>query len=169
MASEGSHDISVPLSIQTPADVSRLLQELEVVENTFIKHKAASIKQNPIAVSAALQAVAQASKLSLAHRNDRKSLEELLTRWHDRAPRMHISFNAEPDQPFLEKLLFWLRKEINPEVFITIGLRPAIGAGCTVRTTNRYFDLSLRQTFIAKRGLLLEQISSKTVPEAPQA
>jgi F0F1-type ATP synthase delta subunit len=166
MASKESTVAIVPLSIQTPADVSRLLQELETIENSFIKEKAVSAKEK-VAVSASLQAVVKQNKLSVAKVSDRNGLKELLVRWHDHAPRLHISFSTEPNPTFLEKLLFWLRQEINPEIFITIGLQPAIGAGCTIRTTNKYFDLSLRQTFIAKRKLLLDQLAPQAVPEGP--
>ena len=81
---------------------------------------------------------------------------------------MHISFSSEPTPIFLERLLSWIRREINPLVLLTIGLQPAIGAGCIVRTTNKYFDLSLRQTFIDKRKLLLEQIIPSVPVPAPQ-
>jgi hypothetical protein len=45
---------------------------------------------------------------------------------------------------------------------ITIGLQPNIGAGCVVRTTNKYFDLSIKQDFLSKRNLLLEALKAKT-------
>ena len=48
----------------------------------------------------------------------------------------------------------WLRREIHPLVLMTVGLQPNIGAGCIVRTTNKYFDFSLRQDFANKRDLL---------------
>jgi hypothetical protein len=81
---------------------------------------------------------------------------------------MHISFSADPSPVFTDKLMTWLRREIHPFVLLTVGLQPNIGAGCIVRTTNKQFDLSLRQDFKAKRDLLLEQLT-KAAPAAAQA
>ena len=64
-----------------------------------------------------------------------------------------MSFSADPSVTFLTKLMTWLRQEIHPQVLLTVGLQPTIGAGCILRTTNRYFDFSLRQDFANKRTM----------------
>jgi F0F1-type ATP synthase delta subunit len=111
----------------------------------------------------------QHNKLNLLHPGDRHALKEFLAAIKQHAPVMHISFSTEPTESFLAALTAWLRHEINPRVLFTIGLQPAIGAGCMVRTTNKYFDMSLRQTFVNKRQLLLEQLipAAPPVPAAP--
>jgi len=45
-------------------------------------------------------------------------------------------------------------------------LQPTIAAGCIVRTTNKYFDFSLRQDFTDKRELLLKQIAGNETQKA---
>ncbi|HYH36035.1 MAG TPA: hypothetical protein VD706_00875, partial [Candidatus Saccharimonadales bacterium] len=82
-----------------------------------------------------------------------------------RSPVLHISFSADPSPTFTEKLMTWLREEIHPLVLLSVGLQPTIGAGCIVRTTNKQFDLSLREDFLKKRELLLSQLRS--APAAP--
>jgi F0F1-type ATP synthase delta subunit len=69
-----------------------------------------------------------------------------------------MSFSADPSASFIERLMAWLRQEINPYVLVSVGLQPNIGAGCVVRSTNRQFDFSLRQDFLNKRDLLMNKI-----------
>jgi F0F1-type ATP synthase delta subunit len=71
-----------------------------------------------------------------------------------------MSFSADPSPQFTQKLAAWLRQEIHPFVLLQVGLQPNIGAGCVVRTTNKYFDFSLRERFKSKRPLLMEKLKS---------
>jgi len=70
-----------------------------------------------------------------------------------------MSLSADPSTRFLEKLVTWLRREIHPQVLLTIGLQPTLGAGCVLRTPNRQFDFSLRQDFAKKRDLLIGKLT----------
>jgi F0F1-type ATP synthase delta subunit len=163
----------LPPSLVTPSDISRLLSELEVIEDKMLQQKARKsddAKSLPT-LSKRLESVVDLNKFDLLQPEDRQALKAFLLDIKQKAPLLHISFSSEPSTTFLDKLVVWLRREINPHVLLSIGLQPAIGAGCIVRTTNKYFDLSLRQTFIAKRPLLLEQIvPAAAVPEtAPEA
>jgi hypothetical protein len=63
----------------------------------------------------------------------------------------------------MAKLTAWLRTNIHPTLLITVGLQPGIGAGCVVRTANKYFDLSLGKSFVKKRELLMQRLRD---PEA---
>jgi len=152
--------ISLPVSVVTPSDVGRLVHELEVLENDLIQLRMQKTDngQPKLAFSKGLERIGELNKFNLSLEADRLTLKDFLVGVRQKAPVLHISFNSEPSPLFLDKLMLWLRREIHPLVLLTIGLQPAIGAGCMVRTTNKYFDLSMRQTFIAKRPLLLEQI-----------
>jgi F0F1-type ATP synthase delta subunit len=146
--------------VVTLADVGKLFRELEVVENKLLqlKMRKSNDPADLPALSKRLEHTAQLNKLNLLHESDLQTLKALLTTFKQKAPLMYISFSSEPTPDFLEKLIVWLRREINPNVLVSVGLQPTIGAGCVVRSTNKYFDLSLRQTFMSKRQLLLEQI-----------
>lgn len=159
--------ITLPVNVVTPSDVGRLAYELEVLENDLVQlNIQKSDNGTPVlAFSKGLERFAELNGFNLSLPDDRQTLKVFLTGVRQRAPVLHISFNSEPSPLFLDKLMLWLRREIHPQVLLTIGLQPAIGAGCMVRTTNKYFDLSMRQTFIAKRPLLLEQI----IPPANEA
>lgn len=152
-------------SITTPTDIGTLTRELEVLENSLLQLKVREAGQHIALppISRRMRELTEHNKLNLLHPGDRHALKGFLAEVKQNAPLMHISFSTEPTEAFLAKLTAWLRREINPRVLFTIGLQPAIGAGCMVRTTNKYFDMSLRQTFVNKRQFLLEQI----IPAAP--
>ena len=96
--------------------------------------------------------------LDMLQQQDRERLRTFLETVKSRAPVMHMSFSTDPSPEFVAKLMAWLRQEIHPQLLLTVGLQPTIGAGCVVRTTNRYFDFTLRQSFAQKRDLLLSQL-----------
>ena len=75
---------------------------------------------------------------------------------------MHISFSADPSPLFTQKLITWLRAELHPLVLIQIGIQPNMGAGCVVRTTNKYFDFSLRSRFKEKGAVLTQLLQGVT-------
>jgi hypothetical protein len=164
-AAEGLPKFSLPTAVVTPSDLGRLVRELEHIEDKLqnLKVRGPEDTIELPAVTHQMEKLLTPNKLNLLHPGDRHALRVFLTSVKKDAPVMHISFSSEPSPIFLERLLSWIRREINPLVLLTVGLQPAIGAGCIVRTTNKYFDLSLRQTFIAKRQLLLEQI----IPPVP--
>jgi F0F1-type ATP synthase delta subunit len=112
----------------------------------------------------------QLNKLNLLQAEDRVALQQFLDAVKRQSPVIHMSFSADPSAAFIEKLMVWLRREIHPVLLLTIGLQPTIGAGCIVRTTNKYFDFSLRQDFLKKRDLLLAKLSAtpaSTLPPMP--
>jgi hypothetical protein len=162
--------LMLPTSVLTRADVGQLVSELEDVEDSLLQLKARKTSDHHDHTTAPpigkrLHNVAELNKLDLQKPGDRQEMKARLKHAREKAPLMYISFSNEPSLAFLEKLIVWLRREINPNLLISIGLQPAIGAGCIVRTTNKFFDLSLRQTFIKQRQLLLEQI----VPDVNEA
>lgn len=164
-AAETPSKFALPPAVVTPSDLGRLSRELEHIEGSLQKLKVRSPEDTirlP-ALTRQMEKLVTLNKFNLLHPGDRHALKTFLSSIKKDAPVMHISFSSEPTPVFLEQLLSWIRREINPLALLTIGLQPAIGAGCIVRTTNKYFDLSLRQTFVDKRQLLLEQI----IPPVP--
>lgn len=152
----------LPVTIASPADVGRLLRELQNVDEQMLQlglRQPGGTVSLP-RVSQLLEATVQLNKVNLLQPDDRQRLQAALNGLKDSAPRLHISFSSDPSPDFLEKLMAWLRREIHPQMLVTIGLQPNLAAGCVLRSTNRYFDLSLRQEFINKRDLLVQQLDS---------
>lgn len=155
--------IQLPVQVSTPVDIARLLQEIENVNETLLQLQLRKTGQQPALpkISSCLDQLVQLNKLNLLQEADRKQLEKFLKNLKNTAPVVHVSFSADPSVPFMEKLISWLRREIDPLIIVTVGLQPAIGAGCVIRTTNKQFNFSLRENFKSKRDLLRDQIAAQ--------
>jgi len=161
----------LPVLVASRIDVGRLLNEVERIDNALmqlgLRHSGSEVKMPK--TSQLMDQTIELNKLNLLQADDRQALIAFLTAVHDRAPVLHISFSADPNATFMEKLVVWLRREIHPQVLVTVGLQPTIAAGCIVRTTNKYFDFSLRKDFSTKRDLLVEQLATAMEPKPPEA
>ena len=164
-ASDQKQLVGLPLLVARPIDVGRLLRELQSIEElasqAALVDKQADLKLPK--TSQLMDKTVELNKLDLSKASDRKLLSDLLNLVKKQAPQLHMSFNSDPSPVFIEKLMEWLRREIHPIVLITIGLQPSIGAGCVVRSTNKYFDFSLRKDLAEHRDLLLSKMQATEV------
>lgn len=150
----------LPAGLSTQSDLAHVTRELEKLDEFL---RASAIRQPGSRMelpksSKLFEELVTGSKLNMLQADDREYLLKSLTWMREHGPVIHMSFSTEPSTQFVEKLTNWLRKNISPFVLLQIGLRPNIGVGCVVRTTNKYFDFSLRKHFLAKRDLLMSQI-----------
>jgi len=156
----------LPELVISPADVSRLIRELEAINTTLMQQTLRNGGETKaLKASQLLSQTAELNGLNLMQKVDRDRLTQFLHAIKEKSPVMHMSFSADPSAAFLGRLMTWLRREIHPSVLLTVGLQPTIGAGCILRTTNKYFDFSLRQDFAKKRMMLLGQL----IPETKKA
>jgi F0F1-type ATP synthase delta subunit len=160
-----AHDLGVQLPpiVVGKSDLTRLRRELESLEEYL--HQAALRKESPETLklpktSRLLDEFTQLNKFNLLHRADHERAKMLLEQTATKAPQLHVSFSVEPSSAFMAKLVTWMRQNIHPQALVQVGLQPSIAAGCIVRTANKQFDLSLRQSFENHKGLLTEQLRS---------
>lgn len=165
-------ELQLPMAVVTPSDVGRLMHEIEVVDN-FVRQadlqgsgEQIQLPQN----SRLFDELVSINKLDMHLESDRRQVIQLLEVVRTKAPILHMSFSTDPSTLFTGKLMTWLRHQIHPFVLLQIGLQPNIGAGCMLRSTNKYFDFSLRQRFADTRPLLLAKIRGQdetvTAPDA---
>ncbi len=153
--------VGLPVSIVGPVDLGRLIRELENLDSALMQSNirgdtdAAKLPKTTTLMDQTLSL----NKIELSKATDRKRLHEFLVDIREQAPTMHVSFSTDPSPLFLDKLVTWLRKEMHPLLLLTVGIQPNIGAGCVVRTTNKYFDFSLRQHFSKQTALLMKELS----------
>ncbi len=153
--------IRLPNTVVGVMDVNRLAREMESLDNFL--HQA-NIREPGTAMSLpkmskSFDELVEQNGLNMLQEPDRKKLREFLKQTRSKAPRLHISFSVDPSPLFLDRLIDYLRFNIHPLVLIQVGLQPNMGAGCVVRSTNKVFDLSLRENFRSKRNLLLKYVS----------
>lgn len=164
--------VGLPVLVTSPVDVGRLIREVETIDETLeqltLRKTGDEIKMPK--TTQLMDQMVELNKLNLLVLADRQLLKQFLEQVKSGAPVLHVSFSADPNTAFIEKLMAWLRREIHPLVLMTVGLQPNIGAGCIIRTTNKYFDLSLKQDFTKKTALLRDAlIPAPTVAPAPAA
>jgi F0F1-type ATP synthase delta subunit len=156
--------LQFPVAVATKVDVGRLLREVEQIDS-FLKQSAIRTPGSPTKMpktSRLCDEMIEMNKLNMLHDDERARLHHFLTEVKANAPVMHISFSADPSPLFTQKLVTWLRSEIHPFVLLQIGLQPNMGAGCVVRTTNKYFDFSLRDRFKSKGDILAKLLNGAT-------
>ena len=157
--------VSLPLSIITLIDMSRVMRELDNLDEFLIQ---AAIRKpgTPMSLprlSRLLDDMATVNKLNLLEEKDRKALVNAMAYVKEHAPRLHISFSAEPSAQFVTKIADYIRKNMSKVALIQVGLQPTIAAGCIIRTPNKQFDLSLRQHLKNNRSKLAELIHQTQV------
>ena len=106
-------------------------------------------------LSRLLDDLSQTNNLNLLHESVRGELKAYLEDIAAHAPVIHLSFAADPSSASLQKVVVWLRENIRSDVLVRVGLQPAIVAGCVVRTTNHYFDFSLKHYLDQNRDRLV--------------
>lgn len=160
----------LPPLVVSPTDVVRVRREVEALD-TYLEGQRMREPGSPMArlpkTSRLLDDFVALNNLNLLHETVRHELRTYLQDLHDHAPRVHISFAAEPSAPALQKVVTWLRLNISPIVLVSVGLQPSIVAGCTLRTTNRYFDMSLHKYLRERRQFLVAALSERPAQSTP--
>jgi F0F1-type ATP synthase delta subunit len=132
--------------VVSQVDVARLIRELNGLDDFFVGVAArkAGTPMQPPRVGRLLEQLASDNQHNLMDEASRKELSAKLNNVLGKAPMLHISFAAEPSTRALETILTWLRQNIHQQVLLQVGLQPTIAAGCVLRTSNRLFDMSMR-------------------------
>lgn len=160
MAEQTPEQIVLPERITSSVDLSRLIRELEAVDESL---RQAELRKPGEATklarsSVSLEDLARVNNIQLTDTTQRTQLLALLHGFKDHAPRVHMSLATEPSAKFTRKIVIWMRKNIHPLMLLEVGLQPTLAAGCIVRTENKLFDMSLRHRFTENRGLLVQKI-----------
>ncbi len=153
-------ELKLPLGVVGRTDLNRLMRELNQLDDFFVTAAA----KDPDSVPAAphfthlMEQLARDNSYNLLEAGVRKRLHEQLEIIKNQVPRLNISFAAEPSPQALERILVWFRTNIHPQALLDIGLQPTIAAGCILRTPNRIFDLSLRDSLKNQEPYLVKLI-----------
>ncbi|MFZ1249073.1 MAG: hypothetical protein WAQ24_02020 [Candidatus Saccharimonadales bacterium] len=153
----------LPVGVVGLVDVGRLIREVEQLQDALRSEalrSGAAPSQAP-KMSLLLDQLVSTNNLDIAQESQRQAIIDFLKLVKKDAPRLHMSFSANPSAQFTGKLMTWLRQNIHPHTLLTIGLQPGIGAGCVLRSTNKYFDMSLSKSFGDKRDLLMQRLRAQ--------
>lgn len=164
-------ELKLPVLVFGVVEVRRLKRELEALDEFMRQAAIREPGKQPALprVSRLLDALATDNSRNLLQDSDRQELYRFLANVEKTAPTIHISFASDPSSAFIAKLVTWLRGNIHPSILLQTGLQPTIAAGCVVRTTNKSFDLSLRQSLTDQRAKLIEALDLVGTTQAQPA
>lgn len=164
-AESNVRQIVLPTLVSSPSDVARLERELhalnEYLQSQRLREPGSPMERLP-KLSHNLDELATLNKLNLLHDTVRHELAQYLEYMRTQVPVVHVSFASDPSSASLQKIVVWLRRNIRPDILVHVGLQPNIVAGCVVRTTNRYFDFSLRKHLQDQTPFLLDALTPPT-------
>ena len=157
-------EFALPSSVATKIDVSRLVAELEKVDNTLTSAAVHAEKGGPEVAAPVLSQqltdfLAQ-NELQIDKGQERTRLVKELRLLKDSVPVIHMTFAVTADPESLQQLVQWIRTSLDPRAVIAVGLQPGLIAGVYVRTPNHVHDLSLRQMLKAGRSKLVEELGA---------
>ncbi len=160
-------DFLLPPSLVTKVDISRLLNEVERVDNEFIqseaKEKVGSEGNERPVLSGQLEEFLAKNEINIDDSRMRGSLLQELRQLKNALPVVHITFSVMADGESLQKIVAWFRESVHPQTVIDVGLQPALVAGVHLRTTNRVHDLSLRKALDEHRDILTKELEALRV------
>ncbi|MFO0920070.1 MAG: hypothetical protein U0451_00150 [Candidatus Saccharimonadales bacterium] len=162
--------LNLPISVTGRMDVGRLVREVEALDN-FLEQASVRTPGTPMKMpktSRMLDEMLEKNRINALAEEDRRRLLQFLITVRAKAPTIHMSFNADPSPQFTLKLTTWLRANVHPLLLLQVGKQPNIGAGCIVRTTNKYFDFSLKRHFDSQQALLMSKIRGAVEAVQPQ-
>lgn len=156
--------LSLPSSVVTRVDVSRLVREVEWVDNEIttaaVRAKAGvQAPAQPVLSDQLTEFLAQ-NQLTLTDAHERTKLIKTLRHIKDSVPIIHMTFATPADRESLQQLAQWLRSSVHPQAVIAVGLQPGLVGGVYVRTPNQVYDLSLRAKLQGSRGVLIKSLEA---------
>ena len=157
-------DFALPPSVVSKVDVSRLVSELEKIDNdlttTSIRAGIGVNDQVTPTLSPKLKDFLILNKLTLKTAKERSELLAEVRALKDTIPVINMTFAVEADSESLGQLAQWLRTSIHPQAVIAVGLQPGLIAGVYLRTPNHVHDLSMRAALKSGRELLAREIGA---------
>lgn len=165
MSQPAKAQLAFPPSLVSHADLSKLLRELEEVDNSLESQRARSGKKVALqlpSVSKMLGDLLTVNQIDLTNDHIRMELRTNLRKLKDHAPVIHMTFAAEGDPASMQQITAWARKELHPQVLISAGLQPSLIGGVYVRTPNHVHDFSLRAHLQSSREIIVKSLDALT-------
>ncbi len=157
-------DFALPPSVVTKVDLSRLIREVEWIDNEMtaaaVRTKTGAEQAAAPTVSAALEGFLAQNQLALTISRDRTELITQLRLLKDKIPVIHMTFAVVADRESLQELAAWVRSSVHPQALISVGLQPALVAGVYLRTPNHVHDLSLRAMLSGSHDVLIKALEA---------
>lgn len=157
-------DFVLPPSVVSKIDVSRLVSEIERVDNELttaaVRAKTGTEEVTRPALSDQLTDFMSGNGIAVDDGQGRSELIKQLRLFKDKAPVIHMTFAVTADRESLQQIVQWLRTSVHPQALLSVGLQPALVAGVYMRTPNRVHDFSLRAALDGRHDLLVQELGA---------
>lgn len=157
-------DFALPASVVSRIDVSRLVNEVERIDNDLtaaaVRNKLGQAEQPMPVTSEQLSDFLTQNQLALNESHERSRLVKELRLLKDKVPVVHMTFAVTADPEGLGQIANWIRANVHPQAVISVGLQPGLVAGVYLRTPNHIHDLSLKSKLASSRGVMVEALES---------
>lgn len=150
--------LKLPITVMNRVDVHRMLREMEALDNFVRQGRIRGGQVNLPRLTTTLETLAAENQIDLLDDEQRDFATVEIKKLAHEAPTTHISFSLEPPAAMVQKITEWFRHEIHPAMMVQVGIQPTIGAGCVIRTQNKFFDFSLRQHLQRNHSQLMKAI-----------
>lgn len=160
-------DFVLPPSIVSKSDISRLVIELEWVDNEItaaaVRAGVGSQSESQPTYSVQLSDFLDKNSISLEKGTERSDLIKQLRALKSDAPIIHMTFAGVADRESLEQLTAWVRDSVHSQALVAVGVQPSLVGGVHIRTPNKIHDLSLRHAFDGRHDALVQQLEALRV------
>lgn len=154
----------MPPSIVTRLDVSRLIAEMERIDNDLTTRDAQIRSNIPVTeqidFTEQLREFLAVNHIEIGDTADRLDLISKLRRLKMVAPTVHMTFASSADTESLRRLIVWLRESVHPQALMTVGLQPSLIGGVYVRTPNHVHDFSMRAKLAGHRDIIVKEVEA---------
>ena len=156
---------SLPPSIVTKLDVSKLVREVEQIDAeltaTAVRTKAGINNTSTLKASEQLTDFLRVNTVSITQDGQARAvLVKELQLLKDAVPVIHMTFAVEADHESLVQLVQWLRESVHSQAVLAVGLQPGLVAGVYLRTPNKVLDLSLRGALADSHDVLVKELET---------
>jgi hypothetical protein len=145
--------LKLPPSVVFSRDVRALIRELDELLDFLTQSRIRAQAAKP-KTSRMLDDLLSINKLEMSEEHVVR-LKGYIEWLKDSGPVLNFAFSVEPSALFSQRLITYLRDNISSQTVINVGLQPNIGVGCTIRSKNKFFDLSLRSNLAQLKTRLL--------------
>lgn len=157
-------DFALPPNVLTKNDISRLIIDLERVDNDFTaaaaREKAGVESAGEPALSEQLADFLSANQLEITSSLQRSQILDRLRQLKNTVPTIHMTFASAIDQESLQELVVWLRQSVHAQSVVSVGLQPSLIGGVYLRTSNHVLDLSMRAQLAGHRDLIVKEVEA---------
>lgn len=159
------NEFVLPPSVVSRLDVSRLVSELERIDNELtsdeVRRRVNEAHEVPRPnLSEQLDDFLAANELGIDDDQQRSQLVREMRLLKENVPVIHMTFAVQADRESMGVIIHWLRDSVHSQAVVSIGLQPSLVAGVYVRTPNRAYDFTMRARLKENHGKLVGMLEA---------